>query len=470
MTNTYLISVKPQWAFLFFDNESPKTVELRKGNFGKLIKAGDRLLIYATVPAGKIIGTVTVRNRQEMKIEDLRAATENFAKVSEEDFASYYAGKETGIAVWVEQPIKFDRPIPLEELKAAGLQPPQQATKLTAEQIALLEPPASLSNESGEPIELDYLEIDINAAAGIASAQIEELEADKPNFPKKEYESRLWECKERIAAWSYIREAIASAKRLAGGIDWLEEKIKSELAIAQSAPATKDIKKRVKNYVAVNVLKYASEAISRARIPFSPEYKAIVGREHPRIEDEPGYAPTFNVGRVVETLNHNTRELQFCASSILKGSKTLGTLLLVGIQSQEIAVCIETYYFCETEWIANCRVITSNNPKCEKGDKFYIRARELFSNFGEKLWKPLKLVYTRPYWLGMVLTKQELKSKVKIPRVPTSATPFCTEVTAPDGSIWQAVQEGLNSKSPIKWICEVLPDGTSRSPRIQQAS
>lgn len=134
---TYIISVKPVWADLFFSVE-PKTVELRKGNFGKSLKAGDRLLIYATLPAGKIVGEVKVRDRSELPVVRLRGETEKFAGVSSEEFKAYYRDKDAGVAVWVDRPRKFESPIALAELKDAGIAPPQQLLKLTEKQVDAL--------------------------------------------------------------------------------------------------------------------------------------------------------------------------------------------------------------------------------------------------------------------------------------------------------------------------------------------
>lgn len=138
--NTYLISIKPKWVNLFFDRATPKTVELRKGSFGKTLEAGDRLLIYSTLPVGKIIGEVTVRDRQELPIPELRIATKDWAQVSTEDFNDYYQGKDTGVAVWVGCSELFENPIALATLKIAGINPPQQLLKLTERQANILFP------------------------------------------------------------------------------------------------------------------------------------------------------------------------------------------------------------------------------------------------------------------------------------------------------------------------------------------
>jgi len=51
--NTYLISVRPTWASIFFLSHNPKAIELRKGNFGASLQPGDTIVVYATLPEGK---------------------------------------------------------------------------------------------------------------------------------------------------------------------------------------------------------------------------------------------------------------------------------------------------------------------------------------------------------------------------------------------------------------------------------
>jgi predicted transcriptional regulator len=135
--DTYLISVKPNWADKFFLIATPKTVELRKGSFGQFLKADDRLLIYATLPIGEVIGEVRVRHRAQYWIDKLRSETKNFAQVSREDFDAYYRGKDHGVAVWVDRE-KFESEIALATLKDAGITPPQQLLRLTEKQVDAL--------------------------------------------------------------------------------------------------------------------------------------------------------------------------------------------------------------------------------------------------------------------------------------------------------------------------------------------
>jgi len=104
MTHTYLISVHPRWASAFFLSHNPKAIELRKGSFGASLQAGDTIVIYATLPEAKAIGTVKVVRRELLTIDRLWQASQQgrLAKVSQAQFNAYYAQQESGIGVWVE--------------------------------------------------------------------------------------------------------------------------------------------------------------------------------------------------------------------------------------------------------------------------------------------------------------------------------------------------------------------------------
>lgn len=257
-------------------------------------------------------------------------------------------------------------------------------------------------------------------------------------FPKHQYEIRLLEAQSRIAEWEKIRQAIASSRNLTGGFDRLETEIAGQLAIAQSESASTP-KARLKRYVKIDILKYAAEAIGRARIPFSAKYRETINRVHPRIEEDPNYTPDFAPGKLVK-------------------AGSVGVL-----------VRIDSYQFCQDEWIAECNIRISGSANCQPGDKLLIRASDLFGNFSSPCREPIAIVQLQPiYNLGSICKQQELKSVFKGLKIPKYPTHFVSEITAPDGSVWQAVLHATNSRKTIKWMCEVLPDGSSRSPRIPQ--
>ena len=75
MINTYLISVRPVWAYAFFASANPKTIELRKGSFGTSLKPGDNIAIYATMPTAELLGIIRVLKREILPIDRLWQAS-----------------------------------------------------------------------------------------------------------------------------------------------------------------------------------------------------------------------------------------------------------------------------------------------------------------------------------------------------------------------------------------------------------
>jgi len=143
MTHTYLISVHPRWASAFFLSHNPKAIELRKGSFGASLQAGDTIVIYATLPEAKAIGTVKVVRRELLTIDRLWQASQQgrLAKVSQAQFNAYYAQQESGIGVWVEAAKLLPKPIALCRLRqnwGYRWQPPQQIQQLTDDRMAAL--------------------------------------------------------------------------------------------------------------------------------------------------------------------------------------------------------------------------------------------------------------------------------------------------------------------------------------------
>ena len=143
MTHTYLISVRPVWASAFFLTHSPKTIELRKGSFGASLQAGDTIVIYATLPERKAIGTVKVIKRESLTVDRLWELSQHgrLAKVSRSQFDDYYASQESGVGVWVSVAELFPSPIALSQFRqnwGHRWQPPQQIQQLNDDRIAAL--------------------------------------------------------------------------------------------------------------------------------------------------------------------------------------------------------------------------------------------------------------------------------------------------------------------------------------------
>jgi predicted transcriptional regulator len=142
-SSIYLISVRPTWADAFFLDRNPKTIELRKGNFGTSLKAGDSIVIYSTLPVGEAIGTVKVVRRELLTVDQLWELSQygRLAKVSRQQFETYYTNQESGIGVWVSAAELLPKPIALPRLRqnwGNRWQPPQQIQQLTDNQVSAL--------------------------------------------------------------------------------------------------------------------------------------------------------------------------------------------------------------------------------------------------------------------------------------------------------------------------------------------
>ncbi|MEG4306850.1 hypothetical protein [Microcoleus sp. D3_18a_C4] len=143
MTKNYLISVHPRWASAFFLSHNPKSIELRKGNFGTSLKPGNSIVVYATMPVAELLGIVRVLKREILPIDRLWQQSEQgqLARVSRQQFDAYYASQISGVGVWVSAAELLPSPIALSKLRqnwGHRWQPPQQIQKLTSEQLLAL--------------------------------------------------------------------------------------------------------------------------------------------------------------------------------------------------------------------------------------------------------------------------------------------------------------------------------------------
>jgi len=135
--------VRPTWVDSFFLDRNPKTIELRKGSFGTSLKAGDSIVIYSTLPVGEAIGRVKVVRRELLTVDRLWQESQQgqLAKVSRQQFETYYTNQESGVGVWVSAAELFPSQIALCRLRqnwGQRWQPPQQIQQLNDDQMAAL--------------------------------------------------------------------------------------------------------------------------------------------------------------------------------------------------------------------------------------------------------------------------------------------------------------------------------------------
>jgi len=102
---------------LSFSTAIRKQLNWEKATKGTSLKAGDSIVIYSTLPVGEAIGTVKVIKRESLAVDRLWQESQQgqLAKVSREQFKTYYTNQESGIGVWVsaaELLLSSDRPPP----------------------------------------------------------------------------------------------------------------------------------------------------------------------------------------------------------------------------------------------------------------------------------------------------------------------------------------------------------------------
>jgi predicted transcriptional regulator len=95
------------------------------------------------MPIAEVLGIVQVLKRESLPIDRLWQASKQgtLAKVSRQQFETYYANQESGIGVWVGDAELLPSPIALSRLRQKWghrWQPPQQIQQLTDDQMAAL--------------------------------------------------------------------------------------------------------------------------------------------------------------------------------------------------------------------------------------------------------------------------------------------------------------------------------------------
>jgi hypothetical protein len=299
-----------------------------------------------------------------------------------EEFADKYFGGRHTTEVWV---ISFAFvPLPGVELEFIPTSERPLYADMAARLAAEIEPEEiaeSCPKNEVEPDLADYLNRDLTKQISIAELRIKELELDREVLPEDLY-----------------------------------------------------IRQRVEWQTKLECYKYTQQAITTIQARFTPEYTEIINREHPTIEQEPGYTPDFSPHKLVES-----------------SAETGGFL-----------VKIQQYWHTHAGWIAKCNVRISQ--RVARGENFLIKAEELFADFHPWTYKKQEILPI--YSLGSIRSAKGLRNHFADIQIPSFARPDSTEIRAPDGSIWQAYREGHNARFSIKWRCEMLSDGYSRSPRI----
>lgn len=115
-----LLSIKPEYAESILDGH--KKFEFRKSIFRNSdVKT---VVIYATMPVGKVVGEFEVDRVISLAPDDLWDMTKKYAGITRDFFDEYFSERSRGFAIGVKNPQRYDAPFSLSEL-LPGAVPPQ---------------------------------------------------------------------------------------------------------------------------------------------------------------------------------------------------------------------------------------------------------------------------------------------------------------------------------------------------------
>lgn len=108
---TVCYPIKPVYSEKIMTGE--KRYELRKRLPNNNI---DYILIYSTVPIGKIVGYAKVKEVYEKTVSDMWEMVSSSAGISEKDYMEYFNGKDNAYAIELEGIKRFKKPFNVKEI------------------------------------------------------------------------------------------------------------------------------------------------------------------------------------------------------------------------------------------------------------------------------------------------------------------------------------------------------------------
>jgi len=116
-----LLSIKPEYAEKILNGT--KRFEYRR----TLYRNQDvrTVVIYATLPVGKVVGEFEVGGLLSDDPESLWASTKKHSGITKQFFMAYFENRETAFAIQVLNPTRYDEPLPLDQL--VGTSPAPQS-------------------------------------------------------------------------------------------------------------------------------------------------------------------------------------------------------------------------------------------------------------------------------------------------------------------------------------------------------
>lgn len=128
-----LFSIKPQYAAAILDGS--KEVEFRRTSLASDVS---HVVIYATSPVQKVIGTFEVAGVESAVPDELWDSYSAVGGIARDDYTKYFAGTDTGYAIKVRSPRLLNTPLRLNDL-SPGLRPPQSYQYLQGDALAKMQ-------------------------------------------------------------------------------------------------------------------------------------------------------------------------------------------------------------------------------------------------------------------------------------------------------------------------------------------
>ena len=114
-----LLSIKPEYAESILSGK--KKYEFRKNIFRN--KNVATIVIYATMPVGKVIGEFKVGDILALSPSELWDKTKAHAGITHSFFKDYFHQREKAFAISIKSPKRYKFPVDLNELIPGGVAP-----------------------------------------------------------------------------------------------------------------------------------------------------------------------------------------------------------------------------------------------------------------------------------------------------------------------------------------------------------
>jgi predicted transcriptional regulator len=128
-----LLSVRPRFAEAILTGT--KTAELRRTVLGAA--AGSCVVLYASAPAMAVVGMARVARVDVGEPDEVWPAAKDHAAVARAEYDEYFRGARRAAILWLTDPVRFDRPLSLAQLRSTGaFHPPQSYRYLRGAELA----------------------------------------------------------------------------------------------------------------------------------------------------------------------------------------------------------------------------------------------------------------------------------------------------------------------------------------------